>query len=67
MQTLVTDSKIIVSPPGFASHSLTHHCPEYTSIGRGRRRSSLFFILFESEFGGDVSSADTIPTADSMR
>ena len=21
-----------------------------------------FFILFESEFGGDVSSADTIPT-----
>ena len=45
MQTLVTDSKIIVSPPGFASHSLPLHWPEYTSIGRGRRRSSLFLFL----------------------
>ena len=50
MQTLVTDSKIIVSPPGFASHSLPLHWPEYTSIGRGREEAVQSFFIFESEF-----------------
>ena len=45
-----TASKISVSSPGFASHSLPVHCPENTlntlRLGRGRRRSSLFLLCY---------------------
>ena len=39
----------------------------YTSIGRGGEEAVQSFFIFESEFGGEARSADTIPTADSMR
>ena len=43
MQTLVTDSKIIVSPPGFASHSLPLHwrCSKHQIAIRDQLRQAV--------------------------